>query len=98
MKMPGQDAIAAKGWFKAHRFLIARRASQAGAIGRASIAGQHGSRPRGTGPSSPRPPSSVGRTVSTLRLGLSYHIGLALSMRIQTTTPCSRRRAIAAAG
>jgi len=32
MKMPGQDAIAAKGWFKAHRFLIARRVSQAGVL------------------------------------------------------------------
>ena len=32
MKMPGQDAIAAKGWFKAHRFLIARRVSQAGIL------------------------------------------------------------------
>jgi len=32
MKMPGQDAIAAKGWFKAHRFLIARRMSQAGIL------------------------------------------------------------------
>lgn len=32
MKRPGQDAIAAKGWFKAHRFLIARRVSQAGIL------------------------------------------------------------------
>lgn len=32
MKMPGQDAIAAKGWFKAYCFLIARRVSQAGIL------------------------------------------------------------------
>lgn len=32
MKLPGQDAIAAKGWFKAQRLLIARRVSQAGVL------------------------------------------------------------------
>ena len=32
MKMPGRDAIVAHGWLRAHRFLIARRVSQAGIL------------------------------------------------------------------
>lgn len=32
MKTPGRDAIIAHGWFRAHRFLLARRASQAGIL------------------------------------------------------------------
>ncbi len=32
MKRPGRDAVAVKGWFGAHRFLIARRASQTGIL------------------------------------------------------------------